>query len=647
MKKLSMLLMLLAQCLFAGAQQVAVDHTRGGIGVAASAAGGVATVEAPAQSRAPKRVLSSTERGVGYAVGDSITTEGAYVGEAGSYDVAALLTNQTLANYKGCKVVGVRFALSQSIGKSAIFIYKVDSQGNAELVVDNSVRRTSAGWNDVRLNSSQEITLDGTEQLIMGFTYNESDEMAAGKMGALCFYGDQMSSSYSSLLLQGDTFNPISGLGDLCVQLIVDVSSLPRKQVSLNSILNGTSYKRIGESMETMMSYTNSGLETINALTIGYRVDNGEASYANVELKDGLAPGASATIAQVIGMPAGITAGRHALNVFVDRIDGETPVASERGKLADPFVAYAGGFQRQKSYLEQYNSQRSYLSPFVNDEYARLAKNGDVYAVNIYQQGEPLALDESLYLNDLYAYTYPCCTANRFFFGMGERHYAFDANDFATFDPSYVYEGYSIFVNEAKSMPSFATVDISTSYNAATRELGVDVSGDIADEADAIFGDMALTVELSEDNVTSSQAMYNSQTGGVTTTLGYTHNGVLRAYLTRPVGDRITVSGSRYSAHYTYTLPAAWKSDDITVGAFVTKAFDAVNADNMQMADVTNCNSVKLGCSTAVEGIAADGGASAADGIYTLDGVRVDSTAQLKGGIYIMRRNGKSCKIVK
>ncbi len=636
--------MLLAQCLFISAQQVEINTARGIAYVSASKA--VAAPAVDGAVRAPQRALASTERGVGYCEGDSITTRGARVGAAGSYEMAALLSKQFMQNYKGCKIIGVRFALSQSVGKSNIFIYKVDDDGNTEEVVRNNVRRTSEGWNEVRLNTAQEIDITGNDQYIMGFTYNETDEMVADKTGALCFYGDRISNSGSALILQGETFNSITNFGDLCVQLIVDVSTLPKKAVSLSSILNGVSYKKLGEKMDIMMTYTNAGLDEISSMRLGFRVDDGETEYIDVNFKEPMAPGMSDTYSVSYGMPAAVAIGRHELNVFVDKIDGETPVASAFGTIVDPFVAYGNALKRQQIYVEQYNSQKSPYGPLINDSFSKLAKDKDACAVNLYRIGEPLAVAESGYLYDLYSYTdAPCSTANRFYFGMAEPHYAFDINEYAAMMPELVYDGYRVFVDEALTFPAFATVDLATSYDAAARQISIDVNGDISDEAPAIMGDMALTVLLTEDNVKSTQIV--SSGSSLQNKQNYVHNQVMRKYISAPLGDRITVDGNKYAAHYAFTLPSDWKDNDITVVAFLTKAFDFVDGSNMQMADVTNCNSVKLGGTTAIDGIVSDAAiGSSADGIYTLDGVRIADDSAAKG-IFIVRRGGKSVKVVR
>ena len=156
MKKTYITAMLMSQSLVLCAQQVHV----GGV-CAKLPKTSTITVNVPVESAAPqakvpvRRVLASTERGVGYCSGDSITTKGMCFGKAGTYSVAADLSSSVLSSYNGCKVVGIRFALSQSIGKSKVFIYKVSGQ-NASSLVNATVRRTSEGWNEVRFNSAQD-----------------------------------------------------------------------------------------------------------------------------------------------------------------------------------------------------------------------------------------------------------------------------------------------------------------------------------------------------------------------------------------------------------------------------------------------------------------------------------------------------------
>ena len=82
--------------------------------------------QAPSQqTAAPYRVegLSSTQRAVGYAQGDSITINGARVGTAGTYPMGAILDASVLERFAGCKVVGIRYAVAQDMGRTRAFLY--------------------------------------------------------------------------------------------------------------------------------------------------------------------------------------------------------------------------------------------------------------------------------------------------------------------------------------------------------------------------------------------------------------------------------------------------------------------------------------------------------------------------------------------
>ena len=86
-------------------------------------------LSAVAQSEAPFRALSSSQRAVGYTIGDAITTQNVGTGYAGTHPVGALLKADMLKTYVGCKVVGIRFALSASAQTSRVFVRPVNSEG--------------------------------------------------------------------------------------------------------------------------------------------------------------------------------------------------------------------------------------------------------------------------------------------------------------------------------------------------------------------------------------------------------------------------------------------------------------------------------------------------------------------------------------
>ena len=88
---------------------------------------------------------------------------------------------------------------------------------------------------------------------------------------------------------QGTGLYSISGAGKLCVQLIVDVSSLPQNDMALNYMDTGFKYKKPGEDVEIMATFINVGRDTIRNYDLRVLID--ETAYdfhRELTLPDGL-----------------------------------------------------------------------------------------------------------------------------------------------------------------------------------------------------------------------------------------------------------------------------------------------------------------------------------------------------------------------
>ena len=140
--------------------------------------------------------MADTQRYVGYTVTDDIDVSGAAFGEAGTYTVGALLSPEMLAAYEGCRVLGIRYALSQSIGRTRAFMY--DATGNQFTELNAQKQRTYEGWNTVFFNGDGYV-ITGQESLFFGYDYVESEEMVAAEKGALCGVGSETTGSLLSL----------------------------------------------------------------------------------------------------------------------------------------------------------------------------------------------------------------------------------------------------------------------------------------------------------------------------------------------------------------------------------------------------------------------------------------------------------------
>ncbi len=628
MKKSTILALALFHVFAAGAQQI-------NIGAAANL-----KAVSVCGSASPYRILSSTERAVGYTDGDSITTKDAYIGEAGTYKVFAIMPGSSLSAYAGCKIVGLRFALSQTIGKTTAFLYRVEG-GVASDIQTVNVRRTSDGWNEIRFNASQEYSIGGDESLMYGFAYNESADMVAAHKGALCFYQPETPNASASQIEKDGGLYTMAQLGNLCVQLIVDVSSMPKKAVTMTNLLAGNKYHKAGSNVDAFVMYINTGLEEISSVRLGYRIDDGETTY--VDNDETLKTSASGSVNPQFCLPEDLSSGNHTLSFFVDKIDGQPSDGAPTDTIEDKFVVYRQSAKRNCHYVEQYNSQENYHGALVNSQMNGGAAKDSVALVNLYQDGEPLAVDASLGWSALYAYTTPCFTIDRFYM-MGEKYVAFDVNGYVTAIPQFWSTLVAPLFYEVDANPCFSTLRIKPAFDAATRTLSVEATGETVEELPEVVGDMALTLMISEDKVVSDQKVLNGNT--VKTDRNYSHDNVLRAYMTPATGELVDLQDGAFKVTRTYDVPSTWNASNLKVVALLTRWLPEVTDSNVLDADVLNAATEKVpadetGINLAVQ---ADATASPADGIYTLSGLKLPA-GTLGKGIYVIRSGGKSRKV--
>lgn len=591
--------------------------------------------------------LAQTHRLLGYSTADTISNQGLFFGTADTYPVGAAIEPSMLSRYKGCKIVGIRFALSDGIptmSGSRIFIYSIVNGQILDDGVTQSVRRAYPGWNTVFFNGSKGYVITGNETLLFGFDYIETEEMITAENGGLCTVGNNRGYGFLTFGKFGSDYGwySMSDYGNLCVQLIVDISSMPQKDIRTNYLFIGNKYKKTGDVIDFLAMFDNVGRDSIFGYQLGYRFDDGEPVLK--AFTDTLKCDDDGSWEEYVDVPANLPVGRHTFSVFVDQIEGKAAAVTEGDTLTETFFVYANPLPRQKHYLEQYVHESSPYVPYcdaVNNKFAH--NDPSIAMVNVHAQGTRLAIPESAQYEELYAYTYPSFTIDRFYY-PGEAYIAFDVNDYVTIMPSILSESIVSLVAEADLNPAFATVDIVPQYDETTRQLTVKVSGDVSPDAEPIFGQLALTVMLAEDSVKSRQAVYNEVTHQTKYNSNYIHNDVLRRLLTAVNGDALTVSEGHYSADFTCKLPTTWNPEKLKVVAFVTRQADSVTDDNVLDMDITNANSTYLREHfSAIRSI----NAPLIDDQpqwYTLDGRRLPVKPS-QPGVYILRQKGQSHKV--
>lgn len=118
---------------------------------------------------------------------------------------------------------------------------------------------------------------------------------------------------------------------------------------------------------------------------------------------------------------------------------------------------------------------------------------------------------------------------------------------------------------------TYASVVIDNTYDAASRELKVHVSGALCNETHPA---LKLTVLLKESGMIDYQQDYQNTYEGWQE---FCHANAVRAYMTPAKGEAVTVDSTRhYNAEYTLTLKDAWNADNCMVVAFLSEEFKPV-----------------------------------------------------------------------
>lgn len=583
--------------------------------------------------------IQAQTRYVGYTTNDDIDVSGGAFGQAGTYTIGVKMGPQMLSAYEGCRIVGLRVAAAMNLGRTRTFIYKVD--GSTLTPVIEQRQRLYEGWNEVLWNGNGHV-IEATETLFFGFDYEETVEMVSAEEGGLCGAGHDTDGAF---YLYGDYgsstgFYPITGIGCLCVQLIVDISSLPLYDLDMTYLDAGFKYKQPGDSIDVLASFANVGRAVLTQFQLGYQIDDGQPVYENVT-DTLLREGRTDSWLFTCHLPDDIAIGIHRLKVYVTQAEGQ-PMAdrSKNDTLKADFAIYRQSLQRQKAYLEVYTDQTSPYVPYLNDALTLLDGDERLCLVNVHRPGTPLAISEAAYLHDLYAYDWPTFTINRSYF-PGEAYISYDMNDYLPAIPASMSAAIiGDMVMQDYASPSFANIDLQATYDETTRRLSVTTTGQLLPEANAIYGDLALTLMLVENSVKNSQVIYNTITQRTTTNRNYVHQHVLRGYLTAPMGDGLTATDVDYMATHSMIIPEGWSLEQLTLVALLTKQVPQVTDDNARDVDVINAHTLALSSLKNGDGLVTVPSNSPAQSasFFSLDGKPVDRSS-LHHGIYLLRQS--------
>ena len=489
--------------------------------------------------------------------------------------IGTVLTLSQVQKFEGGQVKAIRFGLYQPVDSARVILWPVIALNPltvGEPLIDQEVPTTSAGWNEVAINEPYTIDLTGLAGLMLGFQYRQvSSPSSRTHPISAVMAGSEICPSFMYGYLGTETCQwydvGLSSYGNLSVQAIVESENFADYDMVIKDLVVND-YARVADGVNFSLTMSNLGAKTldnyvINALVDGQVVDALDSPIALTPTEVNISGTCS-----LEGVD--LSVGKHTFALQIASIDGE-PV--ENGTLLNgQFTAYYEAFARQKNVVEQFTSQYCTYCPWgeqfiqaVGDRCGNLAWvgiHGNMSGTDVFhntrcdQIMSYLGVDQS----------YPQATFNRFdyekagtiAFGIG-------------FQPS-VIPMYADYLNEFyignNWTPVVANINLGGTYDPATRELKLNVTGQTTSELKTLFGSgVGITVYLTEDGLVGRQLNNGTWIND------YTHNHVMRDMLGTISGTALKmVDGTlNYANEFTTTLSEDWNADNMHVVVLVNR----------------------------------------------------------------------------
>ena len=507
--------------------------------------------------------LGENQMIMGHYDTDDYATDGLGItGLPGTISIGTILTPDELAMFQGGQIVKFRVALSASTTVSRVFVVPVSPSGNYGLTTAWNCSVNSVGWNEITLSTPYEINLDANYSLMIGFDYRQTSSnypISAVEVGDI----------YPSYILYNGSWQNV-GLdtyGNLGVQCIVESENYPDYNVGVSE-LYVRNYTKLGEDVYYVFASRNLGVaNSIPAETCTYDIlIDGEvmATISNPrELTntktdfDGYIPS------------AGLTPGRHTMTIRVNTLFGE-PVENPASTNKE-FMLFENGFDRQMHLIEQFTSTYCTYCPLGNSMLSILTSMRDDIAWvgihgNMQSGNDPMSTVQG---DTIMAYqgadSYPSGSFDRSTGWEDDVNIVTGLGYYEQYHQQVAAELGQFFDYLAEA-PSFATININSTYDAGTRQAVITIDGEITPDFDEMMGaDSKLTVYITEDGITARQLNQGTWVSN------YVHNGVFRVALNSAMGNNLSRNGNTYKNEFTYTIPSSWNAENLNVVAFISR----------------------------------------------------------------------------
>ena len=536
--------------------------------------------------------LAANQLIMGHYTTDDVASSDEGIGftSAGTKQIGTIITPEEVAVFNGGKIVKFRVGMANAAKISKVLVAKVSAAGAIGSVKSYTCNSTAAGWNEITLTTPYDISLTTGQGLLIGFEYTQSS-------GQYPISAVQVGDIYPTLLKNGLSWSEVSGFdayGNLSVQCVVESDNFPEYMVNVNGLQLEKMIK-LGNDIEYTFNTKNLGTATVavGACTYDVLIDgelvttisNPEAFGKNTLTIEGAIPS------------AGLALGSHTLTVAVNSLNG-APIESPTS-VSRVFKIYKNGigFARQMHLIEEFTSNTCRWCPlgarFLNtvmnlrDDIAMVAIHGtlDDSSPDPYETSEANTL-----FNYMNAGGWPTGAFDR---STGWESDAVIANSLG-YNEQY-HEEYAQYLSDffdyLAETPSFATVNINSTFDADTRNAVITVDGEIAPDFDVFVGaDSKLSVFLTEDGLVYKQVDDNVWV------YDYVHNHVFRKALGSVYGVDINrVGDNKYSNTFEYTIPSSWKTENMEIVAFISRPLANGASGNYTDMYVNQANKRKFG----------------------------------------------------
>lgn len=576
----------------------------------------------------------------------------------GRYRVGGVLQ---AGKFVGGQMTKVRFGLSESVGNANVAVYTVDLTTGSlsqKPVASVDLASTTSGWNDVTLDNP--ITIEANTGYLVTYDYQQNSTYNY-------MYGGYQADNYPVLvdyvvnpygadpdgfLVYGDLGEGTgwysmssAGYGNVCVQAVVKGGNIVDNDITLGTVNVSKPFYKDGDKVDFSLLIKNDGNVQPTSYTLNVAVDGNTVTTLKT-------PATLASLYQPVTGSFTLTGagqGSHVLSVSVVDINSTKPTVNVDDDVTSANVkVYTTTLARQKNLIEQFTSTNCTYCPVGTNLLEEIMKlRNDIVVVSehnyIVGDTDPFITDEgNAYAVTFYSGGLPSAAFNRYYvtdssinaYGTVGLTISFQGGTAVNPQMARVFSE-SVIDASNEAIPTFATVDVNTSYNEATRQLTVTVSGEAVEGFNDLVEDAVLTVYLTEDSLVARQ------TGG---SVNEVHNNVLRDVITATWGDNLTwTDATHYSNTYTVTLDDSWNAENMHVVASIGRP--VTNDSYIDDLWVNNANVAQVGGnSTGISTPAVSGEEAVEVARYSIDGRQI-TTAE-KGINIIKMSDGTTKKVI-